>query len=248
MSARWRASAGLSVGIMSATQGAYTREQLLLDIGQGARIATSAYRHRRLPRAVAGARLPARSSPAGKRRSGAREAPAAAPPGPARRAAFPAAQAYAGYAGAELSTRVAAADRHGHVAAVSLGSASNCCSRASRCGRSKRLVVCDLPGGTEGLADLRALSRSAARGRAAARPAARAEDGGDELLWAAAAGLRGGGGHELTSHTTNQRGLIAAVDLAPTILEHLGLGRSPPTCAASGWKRTARCTRRACAR
>jgi len=33
---------GLSVGLMSATQGSYTREQLLLDIGQGARIAASA--------------------------------------------------------------------------------------------------------------------------------------------------------------------------------------------------------------
>ena len=33
----------------------------------------------------------------------------------------------------------------------------------------------------------------------------------------------GGGGHELSSQTTNERGLIAAVDLAPTILA-LALG------------------------
>ena len=34
---------GLSVGIMSATEGRYGTEQLLLDITQGARIASSAY-------------------------------------------------------------------------------------------------------------------------------------------------------------------------------------------------------------
>ncbi len=43
----------------------------------------------------------------------------------------------------------------------------------------------------------------------------------------AAAGLAGGGGRELSSATTNQRGLIASVDLAPTILDHLGLRPIP---------------------
>ncbi len=71
------------------------------------------------------------------------------------------------------------------------------------------------------MSDLRALS--------AARPTEeleivvqRAPDApGNELLWVAVGGL--GGGHTLTSQTTNQRGLIASVDLAPTILRHLGL-------------------------
>ena len=44
---------------------------------------------------------------------------------------------------------------------------------------------------------------------------------GNELLWIAVAGLGGGG--TLSSQTTNERGLIATVDLAPTILRHLGL-------------------------
>ena len=34
---------GMSVGIMSAAQGAYSTSQLLLDITQGARVASSAY-------------------------------------------------------------------------------------------------------------------------------------------------------------------------------------------------------------
>ena len=40
---------GMSVGIMSATQGSYSAEQLLLDITQGARIASSAYSPTRPP-------------------------------------------------------------------------------------------------------------------------------------------------------------------------------------------------------
>ncbi|HEX4466981.1 MAG TPA: hypothetical protein VH025_07325, partial [Solirubrobacteraceae bacterium] len=40
---------GLSIGIMSATQGAFTRRQMLLDIGQGARVAASAYDPMRPP-------------------------------------------------------------------------------------------------------------------------------------------------------------------------------------------------------
>src|SRR6478609_4706285 len=42
--------AGLSVGLMSATQGSYTRAQMLLDIGQGSRIASSSYDPTRAPR------------------------------------------------------------------------------------------------------------------------------------------------------------------------------------------------------
>jgi hypothetical protein len=48
---------------------------------------------------------------------------------------------------------------------------------------------------------------------------------GGELLWAAAGGL--GGGRELTSRTTKQRGLIAAIDIAPTILGRLGVQPLP---------------------
>ncbi|HEY8304847.1 MAG TPA: hypothetical protein VIG42_09720, partial [Solirubrobacteraceae bacterium] len=43
-----------------------------------------------------------------------------------------------------------------------------------------------------------------------------------ELLWSATAGL-GSGRRELSSQTTKQKGLIASIDIAPTILGHLGL-------------------------
>jgi hypothetical protein len=44
---------------------------------------------------------------------------------------------------------------------------------------------------------------------------------GNELLWIGAAGLGRFG--ELTSDTTNEHGLVSAVDIAPTALRHLGL-------------------------
>ena len=47
------------------------------------------------------------------------------------------------------------------------------------------------------------------------------DERGYELLWTSVAGL--GGGYALTSATTNEHGLIAAIDLAPTILHHLAL-------------------------
>jgi hypothetical protein len=94
-------------------------------------------------------------------------------------------------------------------------------TREARPGERDRLLVAYLPGGADGSARLRALS-------AARRPGellvvvqrAPAHSG---LLWVAAAGLAGGSGKALGSQTTNERGLVAAIDLAPTILRRLGL-------------------------
>jgi len=218
---------GLSIGLMSATQGAYTREQLLLDIGQGARVAASAYSPTRPPALSLrplGSAATIDGWPAALRR--ARDAPQLLRPG-LLGARVPGGGAYAGVAGTDSLDAVAAADRHGTVAAVSLGAAATLPARVQELLRSRRLVVCDLPAGARGVADLRALA-------AARRPqdllivVQRAADGGGhELLWAAAAGLQGGGGRELTSTTTNQRGLLAAVDIAPTILQRLGVRPMP---------------------
>lgn len=218
---------GLSVGLMSATQGRYTTAQLLLDIGQGARVAASAYGHRKPP----GLSLSASGSGATVAGwqaavSRAANAPALLRPG-LLAASVPGGAAYAGITGVEPVDAVVAANRAGRVDAVSLGSAPTLPARIAALRSSRRLVVCDLPGGAEGLADLRALGRARGAGelllvvqRAPDRP-------GHELLWAGAGGLPGGSGRELTSRTTNQRGLIAAVDLAPTILSHLGVEPIP---------------------
>ncbi len=91
---------------------------------------------------------------------------------------------------------------------------------AGKAGR-KRLIVADLAPGASGAAELRALSGARMPGELEIVVQRADGTSGNELLWVALAGL--GGGHTLTSQTTNQQGLIAAIDLAPTILHRLDL-------------------------
>jgi hypothetical protein len=218
---------GLSIGLMSATQGAYTRAQLLLDIGQGARVATSAYTPTGPPSLSLrplGSAATVAGWPAALRR--AQDAPQLLRPG-LLGAGVPGGGAYAGVVGTDSLDAVAAADRRGRVAAFSVGAANTLPARVRALLSSRRLVVCDLPSGARGVADLRALA-AARRPKDLLIVVQRAADGGGhELLWAAAAGLPGGGGRELTSTTTNQRGLFAAVDIAPTVLRRMGVRSMP---------------------
>ena len=265
---------GMAVGIVSASQGSYSAEQLLLDITQGARIASSAYSPARPPPMALRISGPLPVGGRGRALTGGAagttgltaEGVIAGWPAARRRAEGPpqllrpgllAAQipgggaAYAGIAGTDDTDAIAAANRSGRIAAVSLGAASSLLARITALRRAHPLVVADLPAGVAGRADLRALTAARARGelllvvqRARSAP-------GHELLWAAAAGLTdsaapvgsertataggtagpqsssGPGNAELTSQTTNERGLIASVDIAPTILRHLGLTPIP---------------------
>jgi len=206
---------------MSATQGSYTTAQLLLDITQGARVSYSSYDPGRPP--ILSLRphgIGAAVEPWQAVLERARSAPQILQPG-LLASQIPGGAGYAGIAGLDDYDGVAAADRNGQIAARSLGSAATLPARIAALSARTRLVVADLQAGASGLSDLRALST--------ARPTdaleiviQRAPDiPGNELLWVALAGL--GGGRTLTSQTTNQRGLIATVDLAPTILRHLGL-------------------------
>jgi hypothetical protein len=218
---------GLSVGIMSATQGGYSATQLLLDITQGSRIASSGYTHAK-PQALIMHTTGAGTVVGGWRAAleRAEGAPQLLRPG-LLAAQIPGGAAYAGIAGTDELDGILAANRSGRLAAASPGSARTLLARIAALRQSRRLVVADLPGGTEGWADLRALSAERGAGELLlALQRARAARG-HELLWVAAAGLPGGGGRALTSRTTNERGLIAAIDLAPTILRRLGLTPIP---------------------
>lgn len=238
----------LSTGILSATQGVYKPVQLLLDVTQGARVSYSAYAPTDPPALALAPLRPATTGP-----PQAAAATPASPSAPApwstgqagaqvtpwaavlRRAAgapqllrpgllaaqIPGGAAYAGIAAHSDLDATLAADRSGRVAAVSIGPPATLLARVRRQLAGHRLVVADLPSGATGPRDLRAL--------AAARPAGelliavqRASTGpGRELLWVALGGL--GGGRTLTSQTTNERGLVAAIDIGPTILAHLDL-------------------------
>jgi hypothetical protein len=219
---------GLSVGIMSATQGSYRTPQLLLDITQGARVSSSAYPYP--PPALSLARTGAGAVVVGWRaaRRRAEAAPQLLQPG-LLAAQVPGGGGYVGTTGENDLDGVVAADREGRVAAVSLGTRRSLPGRVAAMGRERGLTVVDLPGGGEGLADLRALSGARAAGELLIVLQRVPDVRGGELLWSAFGGLAGGGGRLLTSQTTNERGLIAAVDLAPTILRHLGPAAIPST-------------------
>jgi hypothetical protein len=230
----------LSTAILSATQGAYTSTQLALDITQGARMSNSAYKPSKPPElSLAAGASDGSGHVAGwaKARTRAGSAPQLLSPG-LLAASIPGGGAYVGSTGdtsngvtagnataagnAVASNSAVAAGRDGAIAAVSLGPPSTILTRIERVRRRHRLVVADLPAGPAGYADLRLLAARRPAGEMLLVLQRQTPDAGSELLWCAAAGLQPG--HEtLTSQTTNQRGLVAAIDIAPTILAHLGL-------------------------
>lgn len=217
---------GLAVGLMSPTQGKYSADQALLDITQGARTSPIAYS----PREPGALRLAARG------RGGvivgwtAAVARAAAVPGdivPGRLAsAIPGGAGFAGVTGASTRDAAVAADRRGRVAAVSLGPATTLAARARELLRRHRLVIAQLPPGT---AAGRILDRLlAARSPdelviVAQSPPSIASVRLLPVAITATAASRAG----LTSDTTATAGLVAAIDVLPTILRHLG--RPVPT-------------------
>jgi hypothetical protein len=228
----------LSTGILSATQGTYKPAQLLLDITQGARVSYSAYSPA-YPPALALAPLAAHSAqvqPWAAVRKRAAKAPQLLVPG-LLASSIPGGVAYAGInspsggasssaagraSGAGDLDATIAADRSGRVSAISFGSQSTLLARIARSSASHSLLVADLPSGAPGLAALRALAAAREPGELLVVIQRASEASGRELLWIAFAGL-GPGGDTLTSQTTNERGLVAAIDIGPTILAHLGL-------------------------
>ena len=205
---------GMSVGILSAIQGTYSPAQMLLDIGQGARVATSAYGSSKLP---AGGRWPAVLARA-------RKAPQTLRPG-LLASSVPGGAGYVGSATgvAGWIGGLAAVDEHGGVGAVAESPDSKIAAAVAAMRARKRLVVTGLPEGAAGRSALRALASSRPAGELLIVVQLASGGHGHELLWAGAAGLPGGGGRALSSRTTNERGLVSAIDVAPTILRHLGL-------------------------
>jgi len=214
---------GLSVGIMSASQGEYSPPQLLLDMTQGARVASAAYPHAQPPRlslTPSGTGAIVAGWQAARER--AEHAPQLLRPG-LLASQIPGGAGYVGITGAATTDGALAAGRDGRVAFLSLGTASTLLARVAGASASERLVVADLPGGSEGRADLLALSRGRSPGELLLVVQRMASVPAGELLWTAAAGLAGGGAKELRSQSTDERGMIASFDVAPTILEQLGV-------------------------
>lgn len=216
----------LSIAILSATQGDYSGAQLALDTTQGARVSGSAYEPSRAPELSLQPEGHGATPRQGRIRGWnvalkrADSAPQLLQPG-LLASSIPGGAAYVGGpSGSDSIDAAVAADRNGRVADVSLGSDATLPARVRRAQLRRRLVVADLPAGAVGRRDLAELATGLHDEVVIA--VQRARGPGHELLWCAISGLSGVH-RTLTSQTTNQRGLVAAIDLAPTILHALGL-------------------------
>ena len=208
------AARGLAVGLVSPTLGGYSPEQMAIDIGQGARISTRAYKSKVPPLALAGNRIAGWEAELHR----ARAAPGDIRPGLLATTIERAGGrvAYVGMDGADRTQALAAADSRGRIGAVSIGPAATAAGRALALWQPGSLVVARLPGAAA-LDRLLAARRPLDLVYVVQAPPPK----GLELLasGAAAPGYRGA----LRSATTRMTGLTAATDIAPTVLERLGL-------------------------
>ena len=213
--------ARLALGLSSAAQGGYDQEQALLDITQGTRTSSAAYDPRVpapltfIPSEGGGATMLGWSDVL------ARAASAPAEIHPATLGArVPGGVAYVGVLGKlHPEAAVAVDDSQGRIVSISIGHSSQLRRRVREQLAGYRLVVVGLPSGVRGAGavdgliadrrpqDLLLITQTP--------PAARAP----QLLPIAAVGLGPPG--SLTSASTHQDGLVAGIDVLPTIFRHL---------------------------
>jgi hypothetical protein len=212
----------LALGLVSATQGRYSPAQTMLDISAGARTSAAVYDPPEAPvlELVPGGDGSGFIFGWSKVLRRARTALAQITPGLLAEQ-VPGGAAYAGITRRDHIEAVAAADEHGNVARVSLGSSSDLADRVQRLVRRYRLVVAGLPTAAKGDAVLDRLVRDRRPGDLLivmqTPPQARAP----QLLPAGAAGLPGGTG-ALTSQSTHLPGIVVAIDIPVTVLQQLG--------------------------
>src|SRR3954452_24214169 len=210
-------------GVTSPSIGSYTKRQMLLDMSAGTRIANSAY-------GKPLGRLDLEYGPEGGRMAGwfydakrAQAAPGDVFPGLFASTLEKAGHhvGYAGVVGFEQTEAVVAADRAGRIERVSLGTIGTFAQRTLELWRQSDVVVARFPPDAAGL---EALDRIVA----ARHP--------DDLIYVIRApppgrvrllptGLLGPGfrAKVLYSPTTRRTGLVAATDMAPTVLDYLGV-------------------------
>jgi hypothetical protein len=210
-------------GVTSPSIGSYSKRQMLLDMSSGTRIANSAYGHPI-------GRLDLEYGPRGGRLKGwfydnkrAVHAPGDVLPGLFASALEKAGHrvAYAGVIGFEQTEAVVAADRLGNLQRVSLGTIGTFAQRTLDLWRTSDVVVARFPPDDAGL---EALDRVvAARQPGDLIYAVRAPPPGRTRLLPT--GMLGPGfrAKVLYTDTTRRTGLVAATDMAPTLLHYLGV-------------------------
>ncbi len=210
-----------ALGLASATQGRFSRAQMVLDITAGSRTSRAVY----TPPAPPDLELVPGGDGTGfifgwsKAVKRAATPPAELHPGMLA-SQVPGGAAYAGVAGRTDVVGAVAADRDGDVAAVSLGTADTLAERARDLLARYRLVVVGLPTAAKGDTALDDLLRGRRASdmfivmQAPPRPTV------PVLLPIGIIGLGANGA--LTSATTHLEGVVAGIDIPATILRHLG--------------------------
>lgn len=220
---RLDARSSLAIALSSAAQGQYDQAQALLDIGQGTRVSLSTYRPKRPPDLAL-----VRDGQRGGVLRGWLEQVARADRVPARLrpgllgSLVPGGAAYAGVRGRSQREAIVAANGSGRIGEVSIGRAGDVASRARDLLRRHRLVVAGLPLGARGDRALDRLIADRAPGDLLIVMQTPPDQSGAQLLPVGVGGLRGRAG-ALTSSTTHLRGIVAGIDVLPTVLEHLGV-------------------------
>ena len=211
-----------AIGLVSATQGQSSPEQMVLDVSSGSRTSRNVYDPVQPPplELVLGGDRSGFIFRWSKAVQRAESAPAGIKPG-LLAAQIPDGAAYAGVAGRTHVEAAAAADRAGDVATVSLGPAATIAARAAVLLVRHRLVVVGLPTSEKGNEALDALLRDRRSGDllivVQTPPRARVP----QLLPMGIVGLSSNG--LLTSPTTHLEGVVGGIDIPVTILGHLGI-------------------------
>ncbi|HEU4701950.1 MAG TPA: hypothetical protein VFS37_05650 [Conexibacter sp.] len=221
----------LALGMLSATQSGYSPQQALLDVTAGTRTSRGTYDPHEPPDMSLLEIPPAdplrpRVLPTGlivnwvAAVSRAESAPADILPG-LLASSVPGGAGYAGIVRETNQEALVAATRAGVVRSVSLGRGDDVAVRAQALLRRHRLVVALLPPGYDGDRQLDQLIAARRPGELLIAMENPPPFSGPQLLWTGIAGL-GPADAGFTSATTHIDGVAAAIDLLPTILEHLG--------------------------
>jgi hypothetical protein len=219
---------GLSVGLMSATQGTYSREQALLDISQGTRVSRSTYSPADPPpvglRQLPGGGASLRGWQAVVERAD--SAPQRIRPG-LLAGSVPDGAALLLTPGDSAETAIPAADRKGRVdrlLPLPKARASRFAGRVAGTADERRFTVVSTRPGLEGVQQLRQILEGRPEGQLVIVIQSPPPTGLLPLLPIATTGGNGTGEPgAVTSDTTNFDGLVAGIDIGPTVLEHLGI-------------------------
>jgi hypothetical protein len=211
-----------ALGLVSATQGRSSPEQMVLDLSAGSRTSRAVYSPEEAPllELVQGGDGSGFIFGWDKALERAESAPAEITPG-LLASRLPEGAAYAGVAGRTHVEAAVAADRAGDIAETSLGPAATLAARAGALLARHRLVVVGLPTAAKGDEALDDLLRNRRAGDllivVQTPPRARVP----LLLPIGIVGLSSSG--SLTSTTTRLEGIVGGIDIPVTILRHLGV-------------------------